>query len=45
MEKLYKDCELISEVLQKYECGDILLADSSNEKENLWKLRRSVSEW
>ena len=26
MEKLYKDCELISDVLQKYECGEILLA-------------------
>jgi len=44
LEKLYKDCELISDVLQRFECGDILLADSFSEKENLWKLRRSVSE-
>ena len=44
MEKLYKDCELISDVLQKYECGEILLADSFTQKENLWKLRRSVSD-
>lgn len=44
MDKLYKDCELISDVLEKFECGDIFLADSFSEKENLWKLRRTVSE-
>ena len=44
MEKLYKDCELISDVLENFECEDIFLADSFSEKENLWKLRRSVSE-
>lgn len=44
LEKLYEDCELIENVLKKFECGDILLANSSSEKENLWKLRRSISD-
>ena len=44
LEKLYEDCELIENVLKKFECGDILLVNSSSEKENLWKLRRSISD-
>ena len=44
LEKLYEDCRLIENVLKKFECGDILLANSSSEKENLWKLRRSISD-
>ncbi len=41
---LYKDCEQIAEVMQQYECGEILLADSENQKNQLWKLRRAVGE-
>ena len=44
MEVLYSDCEKIASVMDKFDCGDILLADSNSEKENLWKLRRSVGE-
>ena len=44
MDILYSDCEKIASVMDKFECGDILLADSNSEKENLWKLRRSVGE-
>ena len=44
LENLYEDCGLIENVLKKFECGDILLANSSSEKENLWKLRRSISD-
>lgn len=41
---LYKDCEQITEVMEQFDCGDILLADSERQKEQLWKLRRSISE-
>ncbi len=41
---LYSDCEKIAKVLKEFESGEILIADSSTEKENLWKLRRSVAE-
>ncbi|MDB0027488.1 FAD-binding protein [Flavobacteriales bacterium] len=41
---LYKDCEKIAEVMGQFDCGEILLADSESQKEQLWKLRRSVGE-
>ena len=41
---LYKDCEQIAEVMQQYECGEILLADNQSQKKQLWKLRRAVGE-
>ena len=41
---LYKDCEKIAEVMEQFDCGEILLADSESQKEQLWKLRRSVGE-
>ena len=44
MDVLYSDCEKIASVMEKFDCGDILIADSNSEKENLWKLRRSVGE-
>ena len=30
--------------MHKFDCGDILLADSTIEKDRLWKLRKSISE-
>ncbi|MDG2139475.1 MAG: FAD-linked oxidase C-terminal domain-containing protein [Flavobacteriales bacterium] len=44
MEKLFSDCEKISEIMYDYECGDILLADSKEQKDRLWKMRRLVGE-
>ena len=44
MDLLYSDCEKIANVMEKFDCGDILIADSHSEKENLWKLRRAVGE-
>lgn len=44
MDTLYSDCEKIADVLGKFDCGDILIADSNSEKENLWKLRRTIGE-
>jgi glycolate oxidase len=44
MDILYKDCERIFEVMEGFECGEILLADSESQKNKIWKLRRSVAE-
>jgi glycolate oxidase len=44
MDVLYKDAEKISEVMQRFECGEILFADSAEQKEMLWKMRRKVAE-
>lgn len=44
LDQLYKDCEKINEVMMRYECDEILFADTAQQKEDLWKLRRRVPE-
>lgn len=44
MDVLYKDAEKISEVMARFESGEILFADSAAQKEMLWKMRRKVAE-
>jgi glycolate oxidase len=44
MDMLFKDCEKITEVMEQYDCDEILFADSSLQKEQLWKMRRAVGE-
>jgi glycolate oxidase len=41
---LMKEIEGISEVVMKFEPGDILFADDARQKAELWKLRRKVAE-
>lgn len=44
MDILYKDAEKISEVMQGFDCGEILFADTADQKDMLWKMRRKVAE-
>lgn len=44
LEVLYKDCEKINEVVSRFDCDEVLFAESSEQKASLWKLRRSVAE-
>jgi glycolate oxidase len=39
---LQNDCERIAEVLQSFNVGDILYADSEAQKRELWQLRRNL---
>jgi len=41
---LMRDCEKIAEVVQQFECDEILFADTAEQKNALWKMRRSVAE-
>ena len=41
---LFNDCEKITKVMEQYDCDQILFADSALQKEQLWKMRRSVGE-
>ncbi|HEU4718081.1 MAG TPA: FAD-linked oxidase C-terminal domain-containing protein [Bacteroidia bacterium] len=41
---LFKDAEKISEVMQRFGCGEILFADTADQKNMLWKMRRKVAE-
>ena len=43
LESLYMDCEAITQVLEQYDCGEILFADNEATKADLWKLRRNVA--
>ena len=44
MEQLHKEAEQIAEVLYSTGCMDVLLADSAEQKDFFWKLRRSIGE-
>lgn len=41
---LYTDVEKISEVLEQFECEEILFADTNDQKDALWKMRRRIAE-
>lgn len=41
---LLKDCETIAAVMERFDCGEILFADSAAQKAELWKMRRRVAE-
>lgn len=43
MESLYQDCEKIAGVLEPFQVGEILFADSEAQKNELWKLRRNAA--
>jgi glycolate oxidase len=40
---IFADCEKINAVLEAYNCQDVLFADSSAQKEELWRLRRTMA--
>lgn len=44
LDVLMSDMEAISELLMKYDAGDIFFADNAQQKAELWKLRRRVAE-
>jgi glycolate oxidase len=44
LDLLMKDCETITEVMEKNDCGDILFAEGAEQKNALWKIRRKVGE-
>jgi glycolate oxidase len=43
-EALMKEAELISEIMTEHGCDEILFADTEEQKQNLWKMRRRVGE-
>lgn len=41
---LFNDCEKIMEVVEHYRIGEVLMASSQAQKDELWQLRRKVGE-
>lgn len=44
MDVLMKEMEIIHQVLEHFETGEILFADDAAQKERLWKIRRVIGE-
>lgn len=44
MDQLYADAEAITNIVQQYDTDEILFADSHEQKQMLWTLRRKVGE-
>lgn len=42
-EVLMKDAEQVMNVVEKFECGEILFAETAAQKEELWKIRKNIS--
>jgi glycolate oxidase len=40
---IFSDCEKINTVLEQFDCKDVLFADTSAQKEELWRLRRTMA--
>jgi glycolate oxidase len=40
---IFTDCEKINTVLEQFDCKDVLFADSSAQKEEIWRLRRTMA--
>lgn len=43
-DQMMKECEVISEVLYDHQALDVLFAETANQKEFFWKLRRGIGE-
>lgn len=44
METIFKDCEKANAVLEAHGCLDVLFADTAAQKEDLWRMRRTMAE-
>lgn len=44
MDALFADCEKITALLESHKINEVLFADSSDQKEAWWKIRRSIGE-
>ncbi|TWI98237.1 glycolate oxidase [Mucilaginibacter frigoritolerans] len=40
---IFSDCEKINGVLEAFDCKDVLFADTSAQKEELWRMRRTMA--
>lgn len=43
-EDIFRECEKVTEVLQKYNVGEILFADDAQNMDELWRLRRCLGQ-
>lgn len=44
LDRMVSEAERISEVISQYQCGEMLFAETPDEQERLWKVRRTIGE-
>lgn len=44
MDVIFKDCEKVNAVLEEFGCTEVLFADTAQQKEDLWRMRRTMAE-
>lgn len=44
LDALFRDCEKITEIMYAFECDEVLFADTAQQKNDLWRMRRAVGE-
>jgi len=44
LDVIFKDCEKVNLVLEEFGCTDVLFADTAQQKEELWRMRRTMAE-
>ncbi|TDQ11470.1 glycolate oxidase [Pedobacter metabolipauper] len=44
LDDIFKNCEKANIVLEQFECTEVLFADSAQQKEDLWRMRRTMAE-
>lgn len=42
---IFTDCEKINGVLEQFDCKEVLFADTSAQKEELWRIRQTMASW
>ncbi|MDX5321831.1 MAG: FAD-binding protein [Bacteroidota bacterium] len=44
LDRMLEECEMINAVLENYQVKNVLFAESAEEKEHLWRIRRAIGE-
>ncbi|RZK58208.1 MAG: FAD-binding protein [Pedobacter sp.] len=44
LDVIFKDCEKVNMVLEEFGCTEVLFADTAQQKEELWRMRRTMAE-
>lgn len=44
LDVIFKDCEKVNMVLEEFGCTEVLFADTAQQKEDLWRMRRTMAE-
>lgn len=44
LDEIFKECEKANQVLEEFKCTEVLFADTAQQKEELWRMRRTMAE-